>query len=100
MAGLAGLEGSLLLQEKFPFINTPLTKVQLVVFHFSNISVIAKIQEFSFPQLKEEMAKIHPQLENLYWCYFRHCKITTKSHCLVPTERDVVSNGFVFTKAN
>lgn len=42
----------------------------VAVFHFSNISVISKIQQVSFPQLKEETAKIHPQLENLYLCYF------------------------------
>lgn len=37
--------------------------------------------------------------ESPFVLFHRHHKITTKSYCLLHAERDVVNDGFVFTKA-
>lgn len=92
--------GGLRLQRKLPFIPTqPTPRSGLLSFIFQIRSDFKNtVTWFSTIQGRDSQNTPATQ-ESPFVLFHRHHKTTTKSYCLLHTERDVVTDGFVFTKA-
>lgn len=75
------------------------TKVWDVEFHFLNKQWFQKYSNWVFHNSRTRRPKSTAAQESPFVLFHRHHKITTESYCSLHTERDVVSDGFVFTTA-